>query len=91
MKQEKIQGINDELLRKTGVDFSRYRNQELTDTIANALTFPLYFARSILRPVGLFLLLTVIAIAIAERRVPGIPRFNRTQQWHNKKWHAATR
>jgi len=63
MKQEQIQSINDELLRKTGVDFSNYRNQELTDTIANALTFPLYFARSVARPVGLFLLATIIAIA----------------------------
>ena len=62
MKKEQIQSINDELLRKTGVDFSRYRNQELTDTIANALTFPLYFARSVARPVGLFLLATIIAI-----------------------------
>jgi len=80
MREEKIQAINDELLRKTGVDFSRYRNQELTDTIANALTFPLYFARSILRPIGLFLLLTVIAIAFVDSGyfktflgLPGLP------------------
>ena len=63
MKQEQIQRINDELLRKTGVDFSNYRNQELSDTIANALTFPLYFVRSVSRPVGLLVLATIIAIA----------------------------
>jgi hypothetical protein len=66
MKQEQIQRINDELLRKTGVDFSGYRNQELTDTIANALTFPMYFARSVTRPVGLFLLALIVAIVLAD-------------------------
>jgi len=66
MKQEQIQKINDELLRKTGVDFSRYRNQELMDTVANAVTFPIYFARSISRPVGLFLLAAFIAIIIVD-------------------------
>ena len=66
MKQEQIQSINDELLRTTGVDFSNYRNQELNDTIANALTFPMYFARSVARPVGLFLLATIISIAVVD-------------------------
>lgn len=66
MKAEKVQAINDELRRKTGVDFSRYRNQELTDTVANALTFPLYFVRSLTRPVGLLLAATIIAIGLAD-------------------------
>jgi hypothetical protein len=66
MKPEQIQKINEGLLKKTGVDFSRYRNSELTDTIANAVTFPLYFARSVSRPVGLFLAATVLAILFVE-------------------------
>jgi len=40
MKKEQINEINDSLLKKTGVDFSRYRNKELTDALANAVTFP---------------------------------------------------
>lgn len=66
MKKEEIQNINDELMRKTGVDFSRYRNQELIDTVANAVTFPIYFARSISRPVALFIFVAFIAIVIAD-------------------------
>lgn len=62
MKPERIKQVNDELLRRTGVDFSRYRNQELIDTVANALTFPLYLARSISRPVGAFLLAVLLVI-----------------------------
>jgi len=66
MKPEQIRKINDGLLQKTGIDFSRYRNPELSDTIANALTFPLYFARSVFRPVGLFLAATILAIVFAD-------------------------
>jgi hypothetical protein len=36
MKAERIKQVNDEFLRRTGVDFSRYRNQELVDTVYNA-------------------------------------------------------
>lgn len=66
MRQEQIRTINGELLRKTGVDFSQYRNRELTDTVANAITFPIYFARSVSRPVGLFLLVTLVAIIAVD-------------------------
>lgn len=66
MKPEHIEKINESLLKKTGVDFSRYRNQELTETIANAVTFPIYFVRSIARPVGLFLLATIMAIVLVD-------------------------
>ncbi len=66
MKAERIKQINDELLRRTGVDFSRYRNQELVDTVANAVTFPLFFARSVSRSVGAFLLAVCAVIIIVE-------------------------
>jgi len=61
MKPPDVQVINQELLRKTGVDFSRYRNQDLADTLANVITFPLFLARSLSRPVLLFLGLTLLA------------------------------
>jgi len=66
---ERIKQINDELLRRTGVDFSRYRNQELVDTVANAVTFPLFFARSVSRSVGAFLLATCAVIVVVESNV----------------------
>jgi hypothetical protein len=66
MKAERIKQVNDELLRRTGVDFSRYRNQELVDTVANAVTFPLFFARSVSRPVGALLLAVILAILAVE-------------------------
>jgi len=66
MKSERIQQLNDELVRRTGVDFSRYRNQELLDTVANAVTFPVFFARSVSRSVGAFLLLACIGIVAVE-------------------------
>jgi hypothetical protein len=62
MKAERIKRLNDELLRRTGVDFSRYRNQELVDTVANAVTFPVFFARSVSRSVGALLLLMCAGI-----------------------------
>jgi hypothetical protein len=61
MKQEKVQKISTDLLWKTGVDFSRYRNEELFDTISNAVTFPLYFARTIGRSVGFLIAVTIAA------------------------------
>jgi hypothetical protein len=65
MRAERIKQVNDELLRRTGVDFSRYRNQELVDAVANAVTFPLFFARSVSRSVGAFLLAVCVGI-VAE-------------------------
>jgi hypothetical protein len=66
MKAERIKQLNDGLLRRTGVDFSRYRNQELVDTVANAVTFPVFFARSVSRSVGAFLL-AMCAVIIAVK------------------------
>ena len=66
MKAERVKQVNEELLRRTGVDFSRYRNQELVDTVANAVTFPLFFARSVSRSVGAFLLATCAGIIIVQ-------------------------
>jgi hypothetical protein len=66
MRAERIKQVNDELLRRTGVDFSRYRNQELVDTVANAVTFPLFFARSVSRSVGAFLLAVCVGIVAVK-------------------------
>ncbi len=66
MKPAAIQKLNEQLLEKTGVDFSRYRNDELSDTLANAISFPLFFVRSLTRPVGLLLILTALAAWFAE-------------------------
>ncbi len=66
MKKEQIQRIKDDLKCKTGVDLSRYQSPELTESVSNALTFPLYFARSVSRPVGLFLLTIIIAMVVSD-------------------------
>lgn len=66
MNAARIQAINDEMLRRTGVDFSRYRSEELAETVANAVTFPLFFMRSISRPVAAFLLLTIVAMFVID-------------------------
>jgi hypothetical protein len=66
MKPESIQKINQSLLQQTSIDFSRYRNQELLETIANAATFPLFFARSISRPIVLLIILTLLAVWISD-------------------------
>lgn len=66
MDKERIKRINDDLKRKTGVDFSAYRNEELTETVSNALTFPLYFGRCLSRPVLLFLGLNLLGIFLVD-------------------------
>jgi hypothetical protein len=66
MHAERIKQINQDLLRRTGVDFSRYRSQELIDTVANTVTFPLFFARSVSRPVGVLLLAVCLAIILVD-------------------------
>ena len=58
--------VNDHLKRKTGIDFSRYRDPELVDAIGNAITFPLFLVRSLTRPIGVILLLLVLAIVITD-------------------------
>ena len=66
MKPQDIRNIHQALLRKTGVDFSRYRNQDLMDTMVNVITFPLFLTRSLSRPVLLFLAVTLLAIIFTE-------------------------
>lgn len=61
-----IERVNRELKARTGVDFSRYRDPELTEAIGNAMTFPLYLGRSLARPVGLLLLLTLLAFVLTD-------------------------
>jgi hypothetical protein len=80
MNADRVQAVNDEMLRRTGVDFSRYRNEELMDTVANAVTFPLFFARSISRTAGLFLCGIVVAMFVVDNgyfraflAFPGMP------------------
>jgi len=58
--------INEQLKRKTGIDFSRYRDPELVDAIGNAITFPLFLVKSLTRPVGFMLLLLVLAILFTD-------------------------
>ena len=80
MKAERVKAINADMLRRTGVDLARYRNEELMDTMANAVTFPLFFVRSVSRSVGVFLLLDVVLMVVADGglfrtvlAVPGLP------------------
>lgn len=58
--------INEQLKRKTGIDFSRYRDPELVDAIGNAITFPLFLVRSLTRPVGVMLLLLLLAFVVTD-------------------------
>jgi len=69
MKAERIKQINEELLRRSGVDFSSYRDPELVATVSNAMTLPLCFARCISRPIGGLLLACCVAIVIVESNV----------------------
>jgi hypothetical protein len=66
MKSANIEKINRHLLQQTGVDFSRYQNEELAETIANAISFPLFFARSISRPVSVLIVLDLLAILLSN-------------------------
>ncbi len=50
----------------TRLDFSQYRDPELVDAIGNAVTFPLFLARTLIRPVGLMLLLLLLAIITTD-------------------------
>jgi len=58
--------INADLKTRTGIDFSRYRNPELSEAVANAVTFPLYLGRSLSRPVGALLLLALLAFVLSD-------------------------
>lgn len=66
MDRERIDRINADLLERTGIDFSRYRDPQLSEAVANAVTFPLYLGKALTRPVGLLLLLTVAAFVLTE-------------------------
>jgi hypothetical protein len=66
MDNSRIARINQDLLDRTGVDFSRYRDPALIEAIGNAVTFPLYLGRSLTRPVGLLLLLAVLAFVLTD-------------------------
>ena len=80
MKGETAQSINQHLLRQTGVDFSRYRSEQLLESIGNAATFPVYFVRSLTRPVLLLMVLTGLAALMSDSGLysgflvfPGLP------------------
>lgn len=66
MDPTRIEAINADLLERTGIDFSRYRNPELTEAVGSAMTFPLYLGKALTRPVGLMLLLLLIAFVLAQ-------------------------
>ncbi len=66
MKAANIESINQQLLQQTGIDFSRYRNQQLAETLADAISFPVFFARSISRPVAVLVVLTLVATMFSE-------------------------
>ena len=61
--------IRADLKQRTGVDFGRYSNPELADSIGNAMTFPLYLGRSLWRPVAAFLLLTLFAFIVTDSAI----------------------
>jgi hypothetical protein len=72
--------VNEQLKRKTGIDFSRYRDPELVEAISNAITFPLFLVKSLTRPVGFMLLLLIVGIALTDSgyfkawlTFPGLP------------------
>lgn len=66
MDPRRIEKINADLEERTGIDFSRYRDPELSEAIANAMTFPLYLGKALSRPVGILLLLAVTAFVLTE-------------------------
>lgn len=66
MDHERIRRLNADLLARTGVDLGRYRDPTLVEAIGDAVTFPRYLARSLSRPVGLLLLLAVLAFVLTD-------------------------
>lgn len=64
MSESSAERIRADLQQRTGVDFSRYSNPELTEAIGNAVTFPLFLGRCLLRPVVALLLLTLLAFIV---------------------------
>lgn len=69
MSESGVERIRADLHQRTGVDFSRYNNPELSDAIGNAVTFPLFLGRSLLRPVGALLLVVLLAFIITDSAV----------------------
>lgn len=63
---KRIERLNADLLERTGIDFSRYRDPDLSEAIGNAMTFPLYLGRSLSGPVGWLLLLLLVAFLVTE-------------------------
>ena len=66
MDERNIERINQELLERTGVDFSRYRNPELIETIGNAIVFPRFLAQSLRLPAGLMLIMLAAAFLLTD-------------------------
>ncbi len=66
MDAARAAALNADLLARTGIDFSRYRNPELAEAVANAVTFPVYLGRSLTRPVGWLLLAAVLAFLLSD-------------------------
>ena len=63
MKKEKVKALRDDLIEKTGIDFEKYRSDELSDRIGSIITFPIYFWGTTLKPVIIYLLI-VLALSI---------------------------
>lgn len=69
MSESSAEKIRADLQRRTGVDFGRYNNPELAEAIGNAVTFPLYLGRSLVRPVAVLLLLGLLAFIITDSAI----------------------
>lgn len=69
MSESSVESIRADLQRRTGVDFGRYNDPELAEAIGNAVTFPLYLGRSLVRPVAALLLLGLIAFIITDSAI----------------------
>ena len=62
MKEAKVKALRESLIEKTGIDFERYKSDELSDRIGGIITFPIYFWGTILKPLIVYLL---IALALS--------------------------
>lgn len=60
MKETKADVLAENFEMRTGVDLRDYRKPEIVDLISNLLTFPLYAGKSVVVPLLIYLVLTII-------------------------------
>lgn len=60
MKKEALTELNSQLERKTGIDFTKYRDQNIFEALSDVLSFPGYFVRTLALSVLVYVLIIVL-------------------------------